>query len=793
MRYTDIKHTSHIVLCVLVHQDFLKVPFPTRNELTAVLIEDNQTFLAGALMVATVPELTGPEQTGLLLHIIRELSLAENLDALLRAFIKPLVGDAAASALLVYVEPPTSNSEAETIIEILASCAHGEFPNLVSSVGTRLRQSEVPFIQAFLADPVPVQGYDLRSPDSDLARLLAERWREYAISGVSAITLIKEGRVVGIVVVRWAEARSLTPEETALYTEVAPVMAALVESQHQLLEQHRAIQLTDALYQAYHHLIQAEDYDQILNVVFSFASQTGAQTASLVDIELDSNGQFEWGTVIARAGTPEGPGSPLGSQFYLPDLPFTRHWQRATDDLLLIENGERDSRVDAVTLAVWQRTGIRAAVLMPLHVKGNWIGLLSVSWTEPHLFTPFERQFYKALSTQVATALENQRLHMRERLALEQLAEQEAHYRLLAENATDMILRVGTDGLVIYVSPSVYSLLGYRPEELAGRMAGDFLHPDDRHALGPSMAAQISVEDIFENQFRMRCSDQSYVWVEVLGRVLRDSTGQLREYISVIRNISKRKAAEDHVIALNAELREQAQKLEYANRELEAFTYSVSHDLRAPLRAMDGFSKILIEKYSEELPEEARRYLERVRVNALQMGNLIDDLLSLSRVTKRALERNPVNMRRIAEDAMQEVLGTDPPRVNFILHDLPESKGDSSLLKQVYVNLLANAVKFSRQSPDPTIVVSSTQEAPNQTVYTVSDNGVGFDMQYADKVFGVFQRLHNPREYEGTGVGLAIVSRIIARHGGHIWVDSRIGEGTTFFFTVGGQGAGADH
>jgi light-regulated signal transduction histidine kinase (bacteriophytochrome) len=231
-----------------------------------------------------------------------------------------------------------------------------------------------------------------------------------------------------------------------------------------------------------------------------------------------------------------------------------------------------------------------------------------------------------------------------------------------------------------------------------------------------------------------------------------------------------------------------AGELTAANHELEAFSYSVSHDLRAPLRAMDGFSRILLEEYAAELPEGARRYLGLVRDNAIQMGRLIDDLLAFSRLGRQELARRRVDPTDIARQVLQELqVGQDERHVEVRMADLPPVEADPALLRQVYANLLANALKFTR-ARDPAVIEVGALVRDGERIYTVRDNGVGFDMRYADKLFGVFQRLHRAEEYEGTGVGLAIVQRIVHRHGGRIWAESAPGRGATFLFTLGGAG-----
>lgn len=227
-------------------------------------------------------------------------------------------------------------------------------------------------------------------------------------------------------------------------------------------------------------------------------------------------------------------------------------------------------------------------------------------------------------------------------------------------------------------------------------------------------------------------------------------------------------------------------ELEAANKELEAFSYSVAHDLRAPLRAMDGFSKMVVEDFAPHLPVEAQRYLHLVRDNAQQMGRLIDDLLTFSRLGRKPLEKQRVNttdlVRQVVRDLQEEQAGRE---VTIQIGALPDCTADPVLLKQVFANLLSNALKFTRTRTEPSIEVQSRADG-SEPVYFVRDNGVGFDMQYAAKLFGVFQRLHRAEEFEGTGVGLAIVQRIIHRHGGRAWAEAAVEKGATFYFTLGG-------
>jgi len=252
-------------------------------------------------------------------------------------------------------------------------------------------------------------------------------------------------------------------------------------------------------------------------------------------------------------------------------------------------------------------------------------------------------------------------------------------------------------------------------------------------------------------------------------------------------DIAKRRAAEAEVNKLNAELElrvaNRTAELESANQELEAFSYSISHDLRAPLRAVDGYSQAVIEDYGGQLPEDGRRYLQTIRDGAQRMGMLIDDLLAFSRLSRQPVNKQEVDTGKLVRDVLEELRPQQEGRdLDLRVGDLPPCQGDAALLKQVWINLLSNALKYSRDRK-PAIIEIGCNREKDGNVYFVRDNGAGFDMRYAHKLFGVFQRLHRAEEFEGTGVGLAIVQRIINRHGGRIWAEAEPGKGATFYFT----------
>ena len=232
------------------------------------------------------------------------------------------------------------------------------------------------------------------------------------------------------------------------------------------------------------------------------------------------------------------------------------------------------------------------------------------------------------------------------------------------------------------------------------------------------------------------------------------------------------------------DIEKRGDELQATVNELDAFSYSVSHDLRTPLRAIDGFSRILLKHHAAELTPESREYLQAVRDNTVQMGHLVDDLLAFARLSRKQLNKQRVPTKPIIEQVVRSVQQQAEGRcVNVSVGDLPSVWGDSALLKQVFVNLIDNAFKYTRRRVDATVEIG-TREIDGEQVFFVRDNGVGFDMKYTGQLFGVFQRLHRAEDFEGTGVGLAIVQRIIQRHGGRIWAEAAVDKGATFFFTT---------
>ncbi len=338
------------------------------------------------------------------------------------------------------------------------------------------------------------------------------------------------------------------------------------------------------------------------------------------------------------------------------------------------------------------------------------------------------------------------------------------------------------------------NLLGLSREDVIGKTDRDFLPEEqadslmakDREVLAGGRLVDIPEQSIYSRLLGVRT-------VHTMKMPILNEHGTPEFLLGISEDITERKLAEQAIRELNAELQSKAAQLEATNKELESFSYSVSHDLRAPLRAIDGFALMLEEDYTERLDAEGLRYLSVIRQNSRRMGALIDDLLAFSRLGRQPVARAEVNVDSLVREVVEEVLHTEllaergaaeaPAAPQIEVEPLPPARGDRGLLRQVWANLIANAVKYSSKTARPVIHISGRRVGA-ENHYSVRDNGVGFNMEYAEKLFGVFQRLHRADEFSGTGVGLAIVHRVVTRHGGRVWAEGKVDHGAVFSFAL---------
>jgi PAS domain S-box-containing protein len=370
------------------------------------------------------------------------------------------------------------------------------------------------------------------------------------------------------------------------------------------------------------------------------------------------------------------------------------------------------------------------------------------------------------------------------------LRQGEERFRLLVENVKDYaIYMLDTQGRVATWNMGAERLEGYRTEDIVGKPFAIFFTPEDIHQGVPERAlkeAESKGQAVSEG-WRVR-KDGSRFWSQGILTAMRDETGRLHGFSKVAHDMTERKHAEEIIWQLNAELErrvlDRTAQLQAANQELEAFSYSVSHDLRAPLRHIAGYIEILQTEATAVLTANARQHLQTIADAAKHMGDLIDALLAFSRMGRAEMQQDRVSLKSVVEAAQDQLRQDIEGRaIDWHIGPLPEVRGDPFMLRQVMINLLSNALKYTRPCKKARIEIGA-EVSEREVIVHVRDNGVGFDMKYADKLFGVFQRLHRAGEFEGTGIGLANVRRIIQRHGGRTWAEGTVDGGANFYFSV---------
>ena len=381
-----------------------------------------------------------------------------------------------------------------------------------------------------------------------------------------------------------------------------------------------------------------------------------------------------------------------------------------------------------------------------------------------------------------------------ERQAAAEHRRTEQRYRLIVENALEGVWVLDPDSRTLYVNAFMARMLGYTEEEMLGRHVLDFLPEDIRDiSLSQLDERRRGISDVVV--VKMLHKQGHLVWTRLSScRIVDD--GQFIGALAMVSDITQSRESEEQIRQLNATLErriaERTAQLEFSNRELEAFAYSVAHDLRAPLRSISNFTLALTEDCAGQLDATGLDYVQRIRASSQRMSELIDGILSLSRVSRTALREEDVDLSALARSVAEGLQRWQPERrVRFHVQEGLRTRGDGNLLRSVLENLLGNAWKFTRERAEADITFGVRPGTDAGRVYFVRDNGAGFDMEYRAKLFGVFQRLHTQREFEGTGVGLATVQRIIQRHEGRVWAEGQVNQGATFFFTLHAPPTGA--
>ncbi len=457
---------------------------------------------------------------------------------------------------------------------------------------------------------------------------------------------------------------------------------------------------------------------------------------------------------------------------------------------LLIRNTFTDP-----AFAPWQaeaaKRGYASCIGLPLSVNQEPFGVLCVYGAEPDVFDDKEIKLLTELANDLSFGIQALRANADHRRAEEALRRSEAS---LAE--AQRIAHLGTWDWDLasgraWWSDEMCRIFGVAPDDFGRTFENSLkcIHPDDRESVQSALKEALEGGNSYDMEHRVARPDGVERFVHARGDAILNEAGRPIRMVGIVHDITERKRAEREVQKLNEELErrvsERTAELEAANKELEAFTYSVSHDLRAPLRHIDGFARLLLERHLEGLSDKGKHYLRQVCSAARQMGTLIDDLLSLSRIGRQEVKWQVAGFNSLVSEVLTDLRPQMAGRrIEWKIGELPFVECDPALLKVVFTNLLSNAVKYTRPRDRAVIEVSATID-DEHPVIAVRDNGVGFSMKYADKLFGVFQRLHRQEDFEGTGVGLATVQRIIHKHGGRIWAEAELNQGATFRFTLG--------
>jgi PAS domain S-box-containing protein len=457
----------------------------------------------------------------------------------------------------------------------------------------------------------------------------------------------------------------------------------------------------------------------------------------------------------------------------------------ALDRTIAAHDAHTDARTREFSLSYLKPNAIASMLDAPIRVLGRNVGVVCNEQVgQPRQWTPEEEAFAASIADFAAMAIEAEE----RRQAQDALRESEERYRALYEDIPSMYFTLDTEGKILSANRFGLEHLGYQESDLVGKSVLKIFHEEDqKDVYARLMHCLRHPETISEWEFRKVRKDGKVIWVREYARVRRGADGK-PVVLVVCDDITERKQAEEQIRQFNLELEqrvvERTAQLQAANRELESFSYSASHDLRAPLRAISGFSEALATDYAGRLDEKALDYLERIRSASQRMGQLIDALMALSRITRQEMRPTEVNLSEMAESLAAELRIAHPGRdVVFAITPNLRINADPALIRIVLANLLGNAWKYTARRERARIELGVSRNNGASAFY-VRDNGAGFDPDYAEHLFTPFQRLHSRKEFEGEGIGLTTVHRIIQRHGGKVWAVGNVDQGATFYFTM---------
>jgi PAS domain S-box-containing protein len=601
-------------------------------------------------------------------------------------------------------------------------------------------------------------------------------------------------------------ARSSGPYQAGELDELAlsfdSMAVAIQQREGQLEHANRILKTLSECNQA---LVRSQDEPSLLAAVCRSIVTFGGYRLAWVEL-LESSAPPTWRIAAQASAAPELPPWPVRSAAGNPAAVAAL----ASQPVVITLAGAHDN-------PGWsehaRQAGYQVLIALPMIQDSQTLGVLCIATAEAAGFGASEEQLLAELSGDLAYGLSTLRTRAARRQAEDEIRQLNATLEQRVADRTAALEReivertraqveiedlynsapcgyhsLGANGLFLRVNNYELQLFGYAREDLIGKRGlADLLTPASREIFSAEFPRLLESGRVRNLELEVTRRDGSAVPVLVSATAVHDAHGQFVMARSSLLDIAERKQAEARIQTLNETLSLRATELEATNRELEAFSYSVSHDLRAPLRSIDGFSLALVEDYGAQLSGHAQDYLQRVRQAAQRMATLIDDLLNLSRVTRSELRLDQVDLSALARSVAAELQQAEPDRpATFVIAPELTARGDQRLLGIVLTNLLGNAWKFTGQREQPRIEFGASGP-DSEREFFVRDNGAGFDMAYVQRLFGAFQRLHEQNQFPGSGIGLATVQRIIHRHGGTIWAEGQLNQGATFYFTLGHQ------